>query len=317
MKTILVGAVQSSYVALESFIEQGVPPALVVTLKPQYTYRHSDYVDLRPLSAAHDIPVLEVNNVNKHMDRLREYAPDYLFVIGWSQLLKQELIDLPNVGSVGFHPALLPQNRGRALIPWTILTGMTRSGVSLFYLDAGVDSGDIIRQVSYVIAPDETAQTLYTKALNGLRQIIADIAPLLKTGERLPATPQDHTQATYFAKRTPADGWIDWHNSAHTIWTLIRAAGKPYPGAFTVYGDTRLVIRAAHPRESCAHTGTVGQILTRNDDGSVTVQCGEGHLDLLRVQPDGGDEQPAAAYFTRVHDRLGVDIYTLWAKHHE
>jgi methionyl-tRNA formyltransferase len=272
---------------------------------------------LRPLAAEHGIPVLEVNNINKHLDTLRRHVPDYLFVIGWSQLIKQELIDLPNVGSVGFHPALLPQNRGRALVPWTILTGMTRSGVSLFYIDAGVDSGDIIRQVSYAVAPDETAQTLYAKALAGLRQIIADIAPTLKTGEPLPATPQNHALATYFAKRTPADGWIDWHYSTHSIWTLIRATGKPYPGAFTVYEDVKLTIWEARPHKFCVHTGTIGQILTRNDDGSVTVQCGDGHLDLLRVQPDGGDEQSAAAYFTRVHDRLGIDVYKLWAKQHE
>lgn len=315
---VFTGAVMESWHALDEFIRQGLKPALVCTLKPEYAHRHSDYVDLRPLAAEHGIPVLDFNNMNEPevVDAIRQIAPDYLVVMGWSQLVREELMRVPRLGCVGFHPTLLPEGRGRAAIPWTILQDKTRSGVTMLYLDESVDAGDIITQVAFDIAPDETAETLYAKVCDGLRQMIRQVAPALRTDHPLQGTPQDHSAATFLGKRVASDGWIDWALPARDIERLVRAVGKPYPGAFTVYGRSKLIIWQARLSNVTNQTGTLGQIMVIGDaasgDDAVTVQCGSGLLDIVLVEEEAGEPIAASRYFTRLHSKLGLSGYDLW-----
>jgi methionyl-tRNA formyltransferase len=311
---IYVGAVELSYQGLDELIKQGVKPELVVTLRPDLEGRHSDFADLAQLAEANGIPVQFVNNINEP-DAMAKFAalkPNYIFVIGWSQIIKPELLNLPNKSCIGFHFAKLPKNRGRAAIPWVILNQETETGVTLMHLDEGVDSGDIVTQRTIPIAPDEQARTLYDKVCAGLRDMMREVAGLLKEGQALPAIPQDHTQATYLAKRVAEDGWIDWDQPAEKIERLIRAAGKPYPGAFTVYKDRKLIIWEARLLRHFNQIGTIGQVLTRTDEGAV-IQCGEGWIEALWVEDEEqGGAVRASVYFTRVHDKLGLNLYQLW-----
>ncbi len=307
-RLVLVGAVESSYAALEELALAGANVVEVFTLAPEYAHRHSDFVDLRPLAQRFNIPVSGIRNINEPaiIARLESIAPDYLFVIGWSQIIGQALLDLPKFGCVGFHPALLPKNRGRAVIPWTILRRLPHAGATLFFLDEGIDSGNIIAQRAFDVVEDETARSLYDKVILSLRDMIRQIAPLLPGGQ-LPRTPQDHSQATYCAKRTPKDGLIDWQRSGHEIWTLIRAVSDPYPGAFTFHKKQKLTIWKADLVRESNHCGVPGQVLTVDESGAL-VQCGEGCIRVLEVQPEGGEVQPAAVYFTKVHEVLGLSI---------
>ncbi|MEZ4656450.1 MAG: methionyl-tRNA formyltransferase [Caldilineaceae bacterium] len=244
------------------------------------------------------------------MAELCALEPDYLLVIGWSQLIKSELLQLPRRGAIGFHPALLPENRGRAALPWVILRGLKRTGVSLFFLDEGMDSGDIICQQEIEVAPDETARTLYNKVSAAEQSLMRQIAPWIMQGKLLRRA-QDHSQATYTAKRTARDGLIDWQQSAHQIWTLIRAVSDPYPGAFTFYRGRKLTIWSADLVSCANYVGVPGQVLRPEEDG-VLVQCGAGHIRLRTVQEEGQAMRPAADYFTRVHDVLGIDWLALY-----
>lgn len=310
---VFTGAVLESWHALDEFIKQDMAPALICTLKREFAYRHSDWADLRPLASEHGIPVLDFDNMNEPhiVEQVRQVAPDYIFVIGWSQLLKDDLLSIPKIGCVGFHPTALPKGRGRAAIPWTILNQQPETGVTMMYLDDGVDSGDIVAQVKFPVAPDEVAQTLYDKACDGLRQMIRQIVPYMKAGQRIPGTPQDHSQATYLAKRVPSDGWIDWEKPAEDIERLIRAVGKPYPGAFTVHKDKKLIIWEARLVKNYNQIGTIGQLLAIHDD-EVVVQCGTDWLGIRLVQEEDGDPVPAARYFQRVHVKLGLNLYQIW-----
>jgi len=312
VRLVLVGAVEGSRQALEALLEAGGNIVHVFTLAPEYARRHSDFADLRPLCERFGVPLSGVNNINdpEVLEQIRGLAPDYLLVLGWSQIVKPELLQLPRHGAIGFHPALLPEGRGRAALPWVILLGLEQSGCTLFFMDEGMDSGDIICQQVFNIAPDETAQTLYDKVTSALRAMIAEIAPGLKRGE-LPRRPQDQTRATYTAKRTQRDGLIDWQQPAHKIWTLIRAVGAPYPGAFTFYRQRRLIVWEADFVPHANYVGVVGQVL-RLEPGGVLVQGGEGCLRLVTVQEDGQAMMPATEYFTRVHDVLGLDWLALY-----
>src|SRR5690625_4713688 len=135
MRTVLVGAVDSTRVTLEAWARRGAPPALLVTLPPELAPRHSDYVDLRPTARRYDVPVEEAPRVNapEVVTRIREAEPDHLLVIGWSQLCGSDLLAAAKHGAIGYHPAPLPELRGRAVIPWTILTGREWTGSTLFW----------------------------------------------------------------------------------------------------------------------------------------------------------------------------------------
>ncbi len=311
MKSILVGAVETTRIAMEALASKGVPPAAVFTLPPAKASRHSDYVDLAPVAAKLEIPVVPMANVNDSevLDKIRFIQPDYSFVIGWSQICRAEFLGLAKVGSIGYHPAPIPENRGRAVIPWTILQGRSHTGSTLFWMDEGADSGDILCQDMFDMATDETATTLYQKHCDRLHKMMLNTIDALKVkqGARVP---QDHSQATYCAKRSLSDGLVDWSRPAQDIWTLIRAATKPYPGAFTFYKGQKLTLWAADFIGDEPFWGLAGQIQQIGPNG-VTVQCGDGqHILLKNVQLEG---QPEAApeSVLKQHDKLGIDLSSL------
>ncbi len=233
MRIVLVGAVDSTLIALETLTQQGVPPVALFTLPLSKAQRHSDYVNLEPFAVKYGVSVVGAPNINapEILDKIRFFQPDYLFVIGWSQICRQELLSIPRIGSIGCHPAPLPENRGRGVIPWTILQRRLDTAMTMFWLDKGVDSGDILLQEKFPVAPDETATTLYKKHGESLQKLLSVTITMLKEGNP-PRTPQNHSLATYCAKRVADDGLIDWNLSAESVWTLIRSVTKPYPGAF-------------------------------------------------------------------------------------
>lgn len=308
MRIALVGAVESSLVALRAFIEKGQAPLGVVTLPLAKASRHSDFVDLRPAAAAQGVPLIEAANINSPdaIAQIRQLNTDFIFVIGWSQICGPEFLRVPRQGCIGYHPSLLPENRGRAVIAWTILQELKRSGGSLFWLAEGVDSGDLLIQRELAVAPDETARTLMDKHLQLLREVLRDALDMLADGNR-PRITQDASKATYCAQRTAADGWIDWTQPARGVWKLTRAAGKPYPGAFTVYSGRKLTVWAADLAADRPFWGMPGQIQEITPAGAL-VQCGDReHVLLKLVQFDEGPEQVAASAGLKIHSRLGVN----------
>jgi methionyl-tRNA formyltransferase len=309
MRVVLLGAVDSTRVALEALAAADLAPAALLTLPLARAARHSDYVDLRPLAGTLGVPVIEITDVNAPptLSEVRVVSPDMVWVVGWSQICRSELLGIARRGTIGYHPAPLPENRGRAVIPWTILQGRPESGSTLFWMDEGMDSGDILAQERFPVAPNETAASLYDKHMVALRRMIDDVAPRLARGE-VPRRAQDHAAASYCAKRTPADGLIDWGNAASRVWTLIRASGRPYPGAFTYHGTRRLIIWRASHVGSAPYHGIPGQVQEMRGDGTVLVQCGDGeHLLIEDVQADGGSPARPGDVL-RIHDKLGIDL---------
>lgn len=195
------------------------------------------------------------------------------------------------------HPSLLPRHRGRAPIPWAILSGLAMTGVTLFeIIDPTADSGPIVGQVEVPVAPRETATGLYDKLAEAHLALVRRYVPLLEEG-RAPRLPQDSARASVWQKRTPVDGIIDWHTRAPYLDDWVRAQTRPYPGAFTFAGDAKLTIwraRALVPEAA----RPAGEVVERRALGPV-VACGEGALLLEEVEP------PALAERIAVGDVLG------------
>jgi methionyl-tRNA formyltransferase len=293
LRVVLIGAVDSTRVALEALIEAQCPPALLITLPTERSGMHSDFVDLAPLARRHGVPVVAAVNVNKDeiVEQVKEIGPDFLFVIGWSRLVGQKLCDCAAKGVLGYHPAPLPKGRGRSALAWTILLGMRETAGSLFWIDDGVDAGPIAAQAHFPLSPRIDLPELYAQHMDALDKMLRGLIGELKAG-RLPAEVQDDSEATYFALRRPEDGRIDWSAGAASIDLLVRAVTRPYPGAFTIYGGQRMIIWRGEPVEMAQWHAQVGQVFLIESD-KLYVRCGGGstyRIDEYEIVAESGDE---------------------------
>jgi methionyl-tRNA formyltransferase len=257
--------------------EAGAEIAGVVTLPGPVDPNRSCHCSFDDVGA----PLVETADVNapETIEAVRALRPDAIFVVGWSQLVRGELIALAPRGVYGMHPTLLPRHRGRAPIPWTILSGLARTGVTLFEIvDPTADSGPIVGQVAVPVAADETATTLFDKLARAHVALVRDFVPRL-VSDTVTKRPQDPGRASAWPKRTPADGIIDWETRAPYLYDWVRAQTRPYPGAFTFLGDEKVIVWRARPVDwrGKAPAGTVV-------DAGPLVACGEGALLLEEVE---------------------------------
>ena len=279
---------------LEELIASGAEVSLVVTHDDQ-PGENIWFRSVRELAERSGIPVVAPLDVNapELRERLQRLKPDFLFSAMFRQLLKRELLELPRLGALNLHPSLLPKFRGRAPINWAILHGETETGVTLHYMVEKADRGDIVAQRSFPIADEDTALTVHRKATEATRLLVRETYPLLASG-RAPRLVQDHSQASYFGGRKPADGEIDWRWPAKRVYDLVRAVTHPYPGAFTWHRGRRLFVWWARPIEAGGALRP-GEI---DVDSAVAVRVGAGEaaLGLERVQVEGEEEITATEW---------------------
>ncbi|SMR71080.1 methionyl-tRNA formyltransferase [Aliiroseovarius halocynthiae] len=301
MKIVLVGAVESTQIALQELCTAGFAPEMVVTLPPELAHRHSDFVDVVPLAKQHGCAVhfTRKSDGAETIDAIRRLDPDLVLVIGWSQLCGPEFRAVPKLGCIGFHPSDLPKLRGRAVLPWTILLQEKTIGASLFWLADGADTGDIAAKAQFEVDPDTiTARALYDKHMRVLADMLPQLIKRIAAGD-VPRQPQSDDGASTCALRRPEDGVIDWNWPAADIHRLIRAAGPPYPGAFTFAADgSKLVLTdVRHTPRKGYYIGIPGQV--QDIDGRMfTVFCGDGNcIDILDWT---GAEAPP-----KLHTKLG------------
>ena len=267
---------------LEAAAEVGAEPVAIVTLPGPIDPDRSGQVEFASIAERYGAELIEAADAND-LDvrrRLRAREPDLVFVVGWSQLVRDDFIRLAPGGVFGMHPTLLPRHRGRAPIPWAILSGLARTGVTLFEIvEATADSGAIVGQQEVEIDRDETATSLFDKIARAHVDLIREYVPKLIAGTA-PRIAQDPRRASHWPKRVPADGIIDWDTRAPYLYDWVRAQTRPYPGAFTYLGDQRVVVWRARPVEG---EGPAGTVLEARAEGAV-VACGEGALLLEEVE---------------------------------
>jgi methionyl-tRNA formyltransferase len=147
MRILFVGAVEFSRHCLEEVLMAGGEVIAILTLPKEKAGFYSDYMDLTDVATQHHIPIYKLDKKISHPDNvalIRSLEPDVIFVFGWSQIITKEIIEIPRDGVIGTHPALLPKNRGRHPLIWALIKGLEESGLTFFYIDEGIDSGDII-----------------------------------------------------------------------------------------------------------------------------------------------------------------------------
>ena len=289
MRTVWVSFDTIGRDCLEAAAEAGAEIVGIVTLPGPVDPDRSGQCSFDEVATRHDAALVEARDVNapETLNALRKLEPELVFVVGWSQLVHDPFIAIARGGVFGMHPTLLPRHRGRAPIPWAILSGLARTGVTLFeILDSTADSGAIVGQVAVGIGPDETARTLFDRLAAAHVELVRECVPQLLAGSA-PRVRQDPRRASAWPKRIPADGIIDWETRAPYLYDWVRAQTRPYPGAFTFLGDEKVVVWRARPVELEA-PAPAGTVVAALPDGPV-VACGEGGLLLEEVETRAGE----------------------------
>jgi len=233
MKIGFIGCVHFSEMALNTII--GIKSSkidVVAAVTKKNSSYNSDYVNLAPICKKYNIPVHFENTKNKALsvNFMKQHKPDVIFCFGWSHLLNEDFLTLPKLGVIGFHPAKLPKNRGRHPIIWSLALGQDKTASTFFRMEKEADSGPILSQIEIDISHLDNSKDLYKKIMSVAREQIINITEKLYLGTA-EYKPQDHSVASSWRKRTRSDGEIDWRMSAYSIYNLIRALSKPYPGA--------------------------------------------------------------------------------------
>ena len=237
-KVGFVTCVQLGLSCIEEIYRIGGHLDVLFTLEDGQARNKSGRIYLDDFAKQHNVPLIKSRNVNDEavVEEICRRELDWLFIIGWSQIARKEVLNAPRIGCVGMHPTLLPKGRGRASIPWAILKGLTETGVTMFCLDEGVDTGDIIAQ--QVIPLDEgiTATELYGKVNDAHIRLIRDNWEDILNGTA-EFRKQDESEATEWPGRKPEDGRIDREMTVNEALCLVRAVTHPYPGAFYEDGE--------------------------------------------------------------------------------
>lgn len=226
-------------------------------------------------------------------ERLAALAPDLFAVVAFGAILDPELLAVPRLGSVNLHGSLLPEYRGASPVQRALWDGRAFTGVTTLFMDAGIDTGELILQRWLAIEPGDTAGTLAVK--------LAELgAPLLAESLRLaaagcaPRRPQPAGSGSYAGKLRKRDGAIDWALDAVTVWDRVRAV-TPWPGATTLHDGKRLLVTAGWPQHRLAVPEPPGTVLAVGCEG-VMVACDPGVLQVTRVKPEGRKEMGAAEW---------------------
>jgi len=237
------------------------------------------------------IPVYAPENINHPVwiNRIRAMAPDLIFSAYYRDLVKQEILDIPRCGAVNLHGSLLPKYRGRVPINWAIINGETETGVTLHYMTAKADAGDIIDQEKVAISDDDTAKSLFLKAVAAAKTMLKRTLPLLAQG-KAPRKTQNEAEATTFGGRKPADGEIDWNKSAREVRNLVRAVTRPYPGAFSFLGDRKCFFWSVKTVANTADAAP-GTVISSNP---LVIACGKDAIEVEYAEFENGVYQTGA-----------------------
>ena len=298
MRILFMGTPEFAVASLKRLVEDGHELCGVLTQpdKPKNRGMKLIPTPVKEYALTKNLPVFQPQKARdgEAMSIVRQLDPELIVVAAYGKILPEELLNYPKYGSINVHSSLLPKYRGAAPINWAILNGEAETGVSIMYMAAALDAGDVIAQARTPIGPDEDAQTLTARLAELGAVTLSETVTALENGFAT-RTPQDESAFTYAPMLSRELSPIDWTRSAHAINCQIRGL-IPWPAASTdaVIGETMNVFRSVETREQTA--AKPGTVLTADKRG-IAVACGDGKvLSLTEIQAVGGKRMSAADY---------------------
>jgi methionyl-tRNA formyltransferase len=279
------------YACLSELLAMGAPIAALFT-HPDNPAEEIWWRPCSELARQHGIAVFETDKVDTAwQERVAAMQPSILYSFFYRNLLPAALLNIAPLGSFNLHTSLLPKYRGRSPVNWMIINGEREAGVTLHHMIARADAGDIVAKRAVEISEDDTALTLYHKLVPLGASIIREYHPLIVAG-LAPRWVQDLSAGSYFGRRRPEDGRIDWNWPARRIFNLVRGVTHPYPGAFCFIGGRKFMVWQARVARDEGKWGKSGRII-RSVGDAVEVAAGEGSLLILSGQLEGEAETEA------------------------
>ena len=306
MRLVFLGTPAFAVPTLEAMVRAGHDVPLVVTQpdRPKGRGQTAAAPPVKEAALRLGIEVYQPERVRRPeaVERLKSIGAEAMVVVGYGQIIPQNVIDLAAFGIINVHASLLPKYRGAGPIQWAIVNGETRTGVTTMRIDAGLDTGDMLLKRETEIAPEENAVELGRRlAVMGADLLVETLA---RIHDVVPEK-QDNSQATYAPLLKKEDGVIDWSQPAAAIHNRVRGL-QPWPGAYTKFrGQTLHIWRAALAGPGGGGRGP-GKIASVRP---LIVSCGSGSVELLEVQLEGRKRMPAADFANgqrlTENDRLG------------
>ena len=227
------------------------------------------------------------------VEDLRALKPDLCVTAAFGQILSQEILDIPAIGTVNVHSSLLPKYRGSAPINWAIIEGETVTGVTTMMTDKGLDTGDILLQKEIAILPGETAEELTARLAPIGAELLIETIRRLEAGD-CPRQKQNEAESSYFPMLKKEMGEIDWRMTAREIVLLVRGL-TPGPGTCFAWGNGETV--KVWKAEEAENPGLEpGQIVAADARQGLIIAAGEGAVRVIELQAPGGKRMNAKDY---------------------
>lgn len=217
MRAVVLAYHNIGCMGIEALLRNGFEIAAVFTHRDDPN-ENVWFDSVAELAASRKIPVFAPDDINHPLwvQRIAELKPDILFSFFYRDLVKPAILEIPPAGGLNLHASLLPRYRGRCPINWVLVNGEKETGVTLHYMTARPDDGDIVCQRTIAITNDDTAKSLHEKACVVSAVMLDETLPRIADGSA-PRKPQDHARATYFAGRGPEEGEIAWSKPARDV----------------------------------------------------------------------------------------------------
>ena len=304
MRVLFIGTGEIGVPALRWLIDSPEHELIGVVTQPDKPVGREQRIEAPPVKTAlagNDVPILQPKRIKSEetVAEIRALAPDVIVVMAYGQILPRAVLEIPRIACLNLHASLLPRHRGAAPIQASIMAGDRETGITVMYMDEGLDTGDVMLERRIEIAPDETGGSLHDR--------LAEIAPgsLQEALEKLqastaPRIPQDSSGATYAPKLEREHGRIDWSEAPALIERKIRAF-NPWPGAFTILRDA-----TGTERKLKVHRASVVPAES-SDPEKLVIAAKDGALRLEEVQLEGKRRMNAAEFLRgyNVSMRLG------------
>ena len=287
MRVVFMGTPEFAVPSLEKLAAaEGIEVAGVFT-QPDRPKGRGNKLTPSPVKVcaeARGIPVYQPEKIRRDgVEALRGLAPDLCVTAAFGQILSQEILDIPPLGSINVHASLLPRHRGSAPIAWGLLMGEDRAGVTTMWMDRGIDTGDMLLRAETAVGETETCGELTERLSHLGAELLMETLDQLRAGT-LRAVPQPEAEMTYDPMLKKEMGEADFSRPARLVKGQINGL-NPWPGVSLPWGEGRLKLLRAALAEG---EGRPGEVLTADPKGGLTVACGEGAIRVLELQAPGG-----------------------------
>ncbi len=294
MRIVFMGTPDFAVPSLTALVEHGYEVAGVFTQPDRPKGRGNKVVasPVKQYALSQGIPVYQPVRIRKDgIDDLRSLKPDLCVTAAFGQILSQEILDIPPMGTINVHASLLPRHRGSAPINWAILQGDETVGVTTMMTDKGIDTGDMLLKAETPYAPGETAGELTIRLADLGAELLITTLKQLESGA-LPRIPQDESAMSYDPKLEKDMGVIDWTMKAADIVNRIHGL-NPWPGCSTAIADGRLKLLRAHEVQG---SGVPGEVILADAKQGLVIAAGEGAVAIDQLQAPGGKPMNAKDY---------------------